>query len=62
MLIAIGVSWEGRGCGLAVELANRGSESSWQDFLMGLKERGLCKLDDLLVEHKKQLLKHVEAA
>src|SRR5205807_2677375 len=29
------------GGGLAVELANRESRSSWRDFLLGLKARGL---------------------
>jgi hypothetical protein len=41
VLIAIGISWEGRREVLAVELANRESGSSWKDFLAGLRERGL---------------------
>jgi len=41
VLIAIGVSWEGRREVLAVSLANRESGSSWKDFLVGLRERGL---------------------
>ncbi len=39
--IAIGINEEGRRQVLAVELANRESETSWRDFLVGLKERGL---------------------
>ena len=39
--IAIGIDWEGRRNVLAVELANRESRSSWKDFLLGLRERGL---------------------
>jgi transposase-like protein len=39
--IAIGINAEGRRQVLAVELAHRESESSWRDFLLGLKERGL---------------------
>lgn len=39
--IAIGINEEGRRQVLAVDLANRESESSWKDFLLGLKERGL---------------------
>ena len=39
--IAIGINEEGRRQVLAVEMANRESESSWRDFLVGLKERGL---------------------
>jgi putative transposase len=41
VLIAIGIDWEGRRQVLAVELANRESRSSWRDFLLGLRERGL---------------------
>jgi len=41
VLIAIGVDWDGRRQILAVELANRESRSSWKDFLVGLKQRGL---------------------
>jgi putative transposase len=41
VLIAIGVDWEGRRNVLAVELANRESLSSWKDFCLGLKKRGL---------------------
>jgi transposase-like protein len=41
VLIAIGVDWDGRRQILAVELANRESRSSWKDFLLQLKQRGL---------------------
>lgn len=41
VLIAIGISWEGRREVLGVELANRESHSSWKEFLVGLKQRGL---------------------
>ncbi|MFO1084416.1 MAG: IS256 family transposase [Reyranellaceae bacterium] len=41
VLVAIGVDWEGRRQVLAVELANRESRSSWKDFLLALKGRGL---------------------
>ena len=39
--IAIGINWEGQRQVLAVELANRESQSSWKEFLLRLKERGL---------------------
>jgi putative transposase len=39
--IAIGINEEGRRQILGVELSNRESETSWRDFLLGLKERGL---------------------
>jgi putative transposase len=41
VLVAIGINWEGRREVLAVELANRESRSSWRDFLLSLKQRGL---------------------
>jgi putative transposase len=41
VLVAVGVDGDGRRQVLAVELANRESRSSWKDFLLGLKERGL---------------------
>lgn len=39
--VAIGVNWEGRRCMLGVEMANRESQSSWKEFLLKLKQRGL---------------------
>lgn len=41
VLIAVGINWEGRRCVLGVELANRETSSSWKEFLLGLKQRGL---------------------
>jgi transposase-like protein len=41
VLIAVAVDGEGRRQVLAVELANRESRSSWRDFLLDLKRRGL---------------------
>jgi putative transposase len=41
VLVALGINWEGRRRVLAVELAPRESASSWKDFLLGLKTRGL---------------------
>jgi putative transposase len=45
VLVAIGIDWEGRRCVLAVELANRESISSWKEFVMALKQRGLNGVD-----------------
>jgi Transposase and inactivated derivatives len=45
VLVAIGIDWEGRRCVLAVELANRESISSWKEFIMALKQRGLNGVD-----------------
>ena len=41
VLVAIGIDWEGRRQVLGVEMANRESATSWKDFLLGLKRRGL---------------------
>lgn len=45
VLIAIGINWEGHRQVLAVELANRESQSSWKDFLLALKKRGLSGVE-----------------
>lgn len=45
VLIAIGINGEGQRQVLAVELANRESQSSWKEFLSGLKERGLSGVE-----------------
>jgi putative transposase len=42
VLIAIGIDWAGRRRILGVELAPRESATSWRDFLLGLKARGLA--------------------
>jgi len=41
VLIAIGIDWDGRRQILGVEMANRESSSSWKDFLLRLRTRGL---------------------
>ena len=45
VLIAIGIDFEGRRQVISVELANRESRSSWRDFLVGLRERGLAGVE-----------------
>ena len=45
VLIAVAVDWDGRRQILAVELANRESRSSWRDFLLGLRKRGLTGVE-----------------
>jgi len=45
VLIAVAVDSEGRRQVLAVELANRESRSSWRDFLLGLRKRGLSGVE-----------------
>jgi putative transposase len=45
VLVAIGVDWEGRRQVLGVELANRESHSSWREFVVGLRDRGLAGVE-----------------
>ena len=45
VLIAVAVDGDGRRQVLAVDLANRESRSSWRDFLLGLKQRGLSGVE-----------------
>lgn len=45
VLIAIGINWDGKRQVLAVEMANRESQSSWKEFLLRLKERGLSGVE-----------------
>lgn len=45
VLVAIGINWDGRRCVLGVDLANRESISSWKEFLLGLRTRGLAGVE-----------------
>ena len=45
VLVAIGINWEGRREVLGVELAGRETQTSWRDFLLRLKERGLSGVE-----------------
>jgi mutator family transposase len=44
-LLAIGNNWKGHRQVLEAELANRESASSWREFLLGLKRRGLSGVE-----------------
>lgn len=41
VMVAVGIDWDGRRQILAVEMANRESRSSWKDFLLAVRKRGL---------------------
>ena len=60
VLIAIGINWDGRRCVLAVELANRESETSWKELLTGLKGRGLRGVEFVVSDHHAGLKKAVQ--
>jgi transposase-like protein len=50
VLLAVGIDWDGRRQILAVELANRESRSSWKDFLLALRERGLHGIEFVVAD------------
>jgi transposase-like protein len=50
VLIAIAIDWDGRRQILAVEMANRESRSSWKDFLLGLRRRGLTGVEFVVAD------------
>lgn len=50
VLVAIGINEEGRRCVLAVEVANRESRSSWRDYLVRLRERGLFGVEFVVTD------------
>jgi putative transposase len=60
VLIAIGINWDGRREVLAVELANRESASSWRDFLLGLKTRGLSGVEFVVTDDHAGLRRSVQ--
>lgn len=55
VLIALGISWDGRRCVLGVELACRESASSWREFLVSLKQRGLQGVEFVVSDHHEGL-------
>jgi putative transposase len=60
VLIAVAVDWEGRRQVLAVALANRESRSSWGDFLLALKARGLCGVEFVVSDDHPGLKKAIQ--
>lgn len=59
VLIAIGINWEGRREVLGVEVANRESGSSWKEFVLGLKRRGLRAVELVISDDHDGLKKAV---
>lgn len=66
VLVALGIGWDGRRAVLAVELANRESESSWDVLLRSLQERGLHGVEYVVSDNhaglKKALRKNLGGA
>jgi len=61
VLVALGINWDGRREVLAVELANRESDSSWHGFLSRLKERGLRGVEYAVSDNHSGVKKAVAA-
>ena len=59
VLIAIGINWEGKREVLGVELANRESQTSWREFLMSLKQRGLSGVEFVVTDDHAGLRKAI---
>jgi len=55
VLIAIGIGWDGRRSVLAVDLANRESKTSWREFLIALKTRGLSGVEFVVSDNHEGL-------
>ena len=62
VLIAIGITWDGRREVLGVELANRESRTSWKDFLVRLKERGLHGVELVVSDDHEGLRRAIQEA
>jgi len=60
VLIAVAVDWEGRRQVLSVVLANRESRSSWGDFLLALKARGLSGVEFVVSDDHPGLKKAIQ--
>jgi putative transposase len=59
VLVAIGIHGEGRREILGVELANRESQTSWREFLAGLRDRGLHGVEFVVSDDHKGLKKAI---
>ena len=60
VMIAVAVDWEGRRQVLGVVLANRESRSSWGDFLLALKARGLHGVEFVVSDDHPGLKKAIQ--
>lgn len=60
VMIAIGINWDGQRQVLAVETANRESQSSWKSFLTQLRQRGLHGVELVVSDDHAGLRKAVE--
>jgi len=59
VMVAIGIDWDGRRQILGVDLANRESQSTWRDFLLSLRERGLHGVEFIVSDQHAGLRKAI---
>ena len=60
VLVAVGVNLDGRREILGIDLANRESKTSWRDFLVSLKERGLTGVQLVVSDAHEGLRRAIE--
>ena len=60
VLIAVGINKAGKRAVLAVELANRESDISWRNFMLGLKTRGLHGVQYIVSDNHAGLKKAIQ--
>jgi len=60
VLVALGVNWDGRREVLGVELANRESSTSWKEFLLKLRSRGLHGVEFIVSDDHQGLKKAIQ--
>ncbi len=60
VLVAVGVNMDGRREILGIDLANRESKTSWRDFLISLKERGLTGVQLVVSDAHEGLRRAIE--
>lgn len=59
VLVSLGINWEGKKEVLGIELANRESTTSWKEFLLKLRERGLHGVDFIVSDDHAGLKKAI---
>lgn len=59
VLIALGINWDGRKEVLGVDLANRESQTSWKEFLVKLRNRGLHGVEFIVSDDHQGLRKAI---
>jgi transposase-like protein len=59
VLIALGINWDGRKEVIGVDVANRESQTSWKEFLIALRKRGLHGVEFIVSDDHQGLKKAI---